>query len=70
MNTKQNVIIRRAVLLKKTALSNATIHNKMNPRSKYYDETFPKRVRLGAKAVGWYELEVDNWILNREKVSG
>jgi prophage regulatory protein len=35
----------------------------MNPkRPNDYDATFPKPVSLGAKAVGWIEAEVDEWI--------
>jgi hypothetical protein len=29
-------------------------------------EQFPKQVSLGARAVGWYENEVDEWVQNRD----
>jgi prophage regulatory protein len=43
------------------------------PRSGIYarmaDGKFPKSIRLGARAVGWIESEVDEWILDRIKQS-
>ncbi|UOR15832.1 AlpA family phage regulatory protein [Qipengyuania aquimaris] len=31
----------------------------------YADDTFPRRVRLGARGVAWVEAEVDEWIRER-----
>ena len=39
-----------------TGLSRSTIYQNMQ------DGTFPKPIRLGAKAVGWLESEVIDWI--------
>jgi prophage regulatory protein len=32
--------------------------------------TFPGRVRLGPRAVGWHEAEVDEWIKTRIRAGG
>lgn len=54
-----------------TGLSKSTIYNKTNPKSSYYDVTFPKPVRLGAGSVGgsvgWIEGEVFAWIQSRPR---
>ncbi|OKU83521.1 hypothetical protein AWJ24_06425 [Escherichia coli] len=47
------------------SLSRSTIYEKLNPESRYYDETFPKPVRLGAASVGWRSTSVDEWIASR-----
>lgn len=58
-------ILRLKRLKEKTGISGSTIYNKLNPRSKYYDETFPKPIRLGLGSVGWLEAEVDGWVASR-----
>lgn len=52
----QTSIIRLPKVKAKTGLSRSTIYAKVR------DGTFPKSVQLGARAVGWLELEVDGWI--------
>jgi prophage regulatory protein len=42
-----------------TGLGRSTIYNHIA------DETFPKPVSLGARAVAWVEGEVQDWILER-----
>lgn len=55
-----------------TALSRSTIYEMINPKSKYYDETFPKPVRLTEVRVGWVSQEIYDWlelkIAKREEV--
>ena len=45
-----------------TALSRSTIYEMMNPKSKYYDSTFPKPVRLTEIRVGWVSQEINDWL--------
>ena len=40
----------------RTGLSRSTIYVRVA------DGSFPKPVRLGARAIGWIEAEVDQWI--------
>jgi prophage regulatory protein len=34
------------------------------------DNKFPKSVRLGERAVGWLESEIENWIAERAEQRG
>ena len=52
-------ILRRPAVEAKTGLSRSTIYQHMQ------NGTFPKPIRLGAKAVGWLESEVLDWIQAR-----
>lgn len=45
-----------------TGLSRSTIYEIINPKSKYYDETFPKQVNLTTSRVGWLASEINDWI--------
>lgn len=29
---------------------------------------FPGQIKLGARAVGWYRRDIDEWINNRERI--
>lgn len=72
MNVNQkspNTILRLKKLTEKTGISSSTIYNKLNPRSKYFDEQFPKPIRLGMSTVGWLEYEVDAWLSHRLNAS-
>ena len=58
-------IIRRGVVESLTGLSRSTIYAKMDPNSPYFDETWPKKVSLGPRSVGWYRHEVIEWVASR-----
>ena len=45
-NEYQYRIFNIKAVIEITALSRSTIYEMMNPKSKYYDSTFPKPVRL------------------------
>ena len=45
-----------------TALSRSTIYEMINEKSKYYDPTFPKPVRLSESRIGWSAWEINQWI--------
>ena len=45
-----------------TALSRSTIYELMNPKSKYYDVSFPKSIRLTEVRVGWVSQEIYDWL--------
>lgn len=58
-------ILRRRQVEARTGLSRATIYAKLtaNPkRPAEYDPSFPRPISLGAKAVGWIESEVEDWL--------
>lgn len=52
-------ILRMRDMLDKTGFSRAQAYKLMNKNE------FPIPIKLGAKAIGWIEAEVDNWIEER-----
>ena len=62
-------ILRFDQLQHRLKISRATIYNRINPRRKTYDPTFPKPIPIGPRLVGWVESEIDAWIDNQIKAS-
>ena len=58
-------VIRINEVLAYIGISRSTLYEKINPKSKYFDESFPQPVRLGLNSVGWIEGEVITWIKGR-----
>lgn len=58
-------VLRLKDMMFKLSVARSTLYDWMNERSPRYDPSFPKRVRLGLKSVGWLENDVDQWILAR-----
>ncbi|WP_331251620.1 helix-turn-helix transcriptional regulator [Enterobacter hormaechei] len=50
-------------------MGRSTVYDWLDPNSDRHDPTFPQRVKLGAKTVGWLESEIDAWILSKIKPS-
>lgn len=59
-------ILRLKQLQARTGLGRSTIFDRANPRSPRHDPTFPKKIRLGAKAgtsaIGWSADDVQIWL--------
>lgn len=64
MDTSNVRIIRKSELLERVGYSDVQIW-RMEKAGK-----FPKRVKLGPKAVGWVESEVSDWIKERMEARG
>ncbi|UTO21159.1 AlpA family phage regulatory protein [Acinetobacter sp. Z1] len=47
-------------------LSRSSVYDKMNPKSKRYDASFPRPIKLSISAVGWFEQDIIDW-LNSKK---
>lgn len=58
----KNHIIRLKELVALTGLSRSTIYDKQNPKSPRFDPSFPKKIHLGARAVGWFQEEIEVWL--------
>lgn len=69
LNEPMLVILRIPEVCKRTGLSRSTIYDKQNPKSERYDATFPKKIQLSEKTVGWSEQEIGSWLLTRRAVS-
>ena len=61
------VILRRKQLEERIGIKRSSIYDKLDPKSRHYDPTFPRRVLLGARSVGWYEHEVEAWLASRQR---
>ena len=55
-NQEKFNIIRRKQVEARTGLSRSTIYLRIQ------NGTFPKPIKLGARAVGWVESEIDTWL--------
>lgn len=53
-------ILRMKQLIERTCLSRATLYVLIAS-----DPTFPRKIKLTARTVGWLESEVDAWITSR-----
>ncbi len=63
-------IIRRRELESRVGLSRSTIYAKLNgTRPGELDPTFPKPIKLGPKAVGWIESEIEAWLASQASLS-
>ncbi len=58
-----NRILRRPDVTSITGLSRSTIYALMEKGA------FPKQVKLGSRAVGWLESEIENWLRCRIDLS-
>lgn len=65
-NEPMLVILRVPEVCERTGLSRSTVYDKQNPKSKRYDSTFPKKIRLSEKTVGWSEHEIGVWLTSRQ----
>jgi prophage regulatory protein len=59
-------ILRLPQLRQRIGLGTTAIYERLNPRSKYFDPTFPKPISLGGgnrcRATGFVEIEVEQWL--------
>lgn len=60
--SEPNRLIRRRELEGLTGLSRSAIYEKMSESSSRYDKSFPKPVRIGARAIAWRLADVHAWI--------
>ena len=67
-----NQILNIKQLVEITGLSRATIYSLLDPKSKYYDVSFPQQIHLSSNRVGWVAHEINMWIaqkISERKVS-
>jgi len=55
-------VLRLCDVITITGLSRSSIYNKINPKSSYYDKTFPKSFKLGLRVTGWLKADIEMWI--------
>lgn len=59
MNTTPSRISKLPEVQHRTGLGRTSIYNKMARGE------FPKSIRIGVRAVGWFEADIDRWIAER-----
>ncbi|MFM5845766.1 helix-turn-helix transcriptional regulator [Aeromonas veronii] len=65
MNEPQRVI-RLPELVKYLSVSRSTIYSWTSPRSPQFDQSFPKKISLGSRSVGWILADVHAWLKNKQ----
>jgi prophage regulatory protein len=63
----QNTIIRPKELKSAVGIGRTLCYSKINPKSKFYDPTFPLPIKLGERAVGWKLDELRAWLESRAR---
>ncbi|MFV0678195.1 helix-turn-helix transcriptional regulator [Variovorax sp. tm] len=58
-------LLRAKEAILRTGLSRSSFYERQNPKSQYFDATFPTAVQLGQSAMGYREDELDAWIASR-----
>ena len=64
-NPNTPMFLRLADVCVRISLSRATVYNKINAASPYYDPSFPTARRVGDRSVRWLPDDVDAWINSR-----
>lgn len=63
--SKPLAFIRLKEVITRTGLSRSAIYDKLDPKSRRYDPSFPKQYPLGTNAVAWVEAEITRWVESR-----
>ena len=58
-----NKILRLPEVKQSTGLSRSTIYLRMA------NNEFPKSISLGGRAIGWFEVDIQNWLEEKRKES-
>lgn len=69
MNQEQSKdlkILRLPAVTDISGLSRSTIYEKLNPKSRRYDPTFPTPIKIGVSAVGWLQHELNEWLISKK----
>ncbi|QXW30931.1 AlpA family phage regulatory protein [Aeromonas sanarellii] len=62
-------IVRMKELSSLLGLSRSTIYDRINPKSRRFDPSFPRPIRLGLASVGWSLNDVMAWIAARPQAN-
>ena len=60
-------VIRLPGCLEIIGLSRSTLYDLTNPDSVRHDPSFPKKLRIGSRAIGWWEHEVLLWAMSKQQ---
>ena len=63
--TQRYIRIKELVIL--LGVSRSTIYDWLDEKSKRYDPTFPKKIKIGASAVRFSLIDIERWIETKSK---
>jgi len=58
-------LLRPKEAIARTGLSRSSFYDRQNPKSRYFDASFPSPVQIGQSAMGYREDKLDAWIASR-----
>lgn len=60
-------VVRMKDASKKLGRCVSGIYKMLDPKSPYFDPSFPRTIRLSQNSVGFYEDELDTWLESRPR---
>ena len=60
-------VLRTKDLIAKIGMARSTIYDWLDPKSPRHDNTFPKPFKIGKSSIGWFEHDVDSWLILRSQ---
>lgn len=63
-------VLRRSEVQKKVAKGRSTLHSMEDPQSPYFDPDWPSPFPLSRGTVGYYEHEIDRWLMTKAAARG
>ena len=67
--SEQQRVVRLPELTQILSVSRSTIYSWTSPCSPQFDQTFPKKIRLGSRSVGWMFADVQCWLKNKQSIN-
>ena len=64
-HTNRDRILRLPEFLNTVGLSKSAIYDRLDPKSPRHDPTFPKKIKLSYRAIGFSENETARWLAAR-----
>lgn len=58
-------ILRLPEFLKTIGISKSGVYDRLDPKSPRYDSSFPRKIKLSTRAVGFSEQETSAWLASR-----
>lgn len=65
VNLERDRVVGAKLACEMLGLRRSTFFDKQNPSSARFDPSFPKRIRLSSRRVGWLLSELEMWISKR-----
>ena len=64
--SKDLKILRLPAVIETYGISRSSVYEKLNPKSRRYDPTFPTPIKIGVSAVGWLQHELNEWLISKK----